>query len=148
MAKQPHRLLRPLLAAALVPFLLSGLLSGCTEKTPNGTPVDVTLKDFSITPTAQTVRAGDIVVRVSNEAPVTHEFVVVRTDLPADGLPIAPDGLSVNEEWLSHVGEVPENPAGGTKDLVLNLPPGQYVFFCNLEGHYLGGMHAVLEVTA
>jgi uncharacterized cupredoxin-like copper-binding protein len=26
------------------------------------------------------------------------------------------------------------------------LAPGHYVLFCNLEGHYLGGMNVSLEV--
>ena len=29
---------------------------------------------------------------------------------------------------------------------VLGLTPGNYVLYCNLEGHYLGGMHASLAV--
>jgi uncharacterized cupredoxin-like copper-binding protein len=144
MATRSNRLRRPLLVAVLVPLLLVA----CTDKKPEGTPVDVTLKDFSITPTDQTVAAGPVVLRVANEAPVTHEFIVVRTDLPPDELPIGPDGLSVNEEWLSSMGELSENVAGTTNLLSLNLAPGHYVFFCNLEGHYLGGMHAGLEVTA
>jgi uncharacterized cupredoxin-like copper-binding protein len=144
MAKQSDPLRRPLLAAVLVPLLLVA----CTHKEPVGTPVDVTLKDVSITPTGQLVATGPVVLRVRNAAPVTHEFIVVRTDLPPDELPIGPDGLSVNEDWLSSMGELPENPAGTTNLLSLDLAPGHYVFFCNLEGHYLGGMHAALEVTA
>jgi uncharacterized cupredoxin-like copper-binding protein len=144
MTQQPHRRLRPLLVAALVP----ALLIGCTGKTPNGTPVDVTLKDFGITPATQTIATGDVLLRASNEAPITHEFIVVRTDLPADRLPIGPDGLSVNEDWLSSMGEIEEASPGEIASLRLTLPPGRYVFFCNLEGHYLGGMHAVLQVTA
>jgi uncharacterized cupredoxin-like copper-binding protein len=143
MAKQRHRCRRPLLV--VVPVVL--LLVSCTAKTPPGAPVDVTLKDFRITPTEQTTATGDVVFRVHNDAPVTHEFVVVRTDLPADGLPLAADGLSVNEEWLSSMGEITGTPAGETGLLPLQLAPGHYVMFCNLEGHYLGGMRAVLEVT-
>ena len=30
----------------------------------------------------------------------------------------------------------------------LTLSPGRYVLFCNLEGHYLAGMHAAIEVSA
>jgi uncharacterized cupredoxin-like copper-binding protein len=145
MAKQPHR--RRSLLLFVVPALLL-LMPGCTSKTPSGTPVDVTLKDFHITPTQQAAAAGDIVFRVHNDAPVTHEFVLVRTDLPADRLPIGPDGLSVNEDWLSSMGEIDEVGATETGTLPVTLPPGRYVFFCNLEGHYLGGMHGVLEVTA
>jgi uncharacterized cupredoxin-like copper-binding protein len=144
MAEQQHRHLRPLLVAALAPVLLIG----CTGQTPKGTPVDVTLKDFSISPSTQTIGTGEVLLRASNLAPITHEFIVVRTDLPADRLPIGPDGLSVNEDWLSSMGEIEETPPGWTGMLSLTLPPGHYVFFCNLEGHYLGGMHAALQVTA
>jgi uncharacterized cupredoxin-like copper-binding protein len=144
MAKQPDRHRRALLLLGVAPFLLVA----CIEKTPSGSPVDVTLKDFDMSPATQTARAGDVVFHVNNQAPITHEFVVVHTNLPADALPIGPDGLSVNEDWLSPVGELDEVTAGDTGLLPLDLPPGRYVFFCNLEGHYLGGMHGVLEVTA
>jgi uncharacterized cupredoxin-like copper-binding protein len=123
------------------------LFVACTHEAPRGAGIDVTLKDFQITPSEQTVGAGDVVIRVHNDAPVTHEFVVVRTDLPAEELPIGRDGLSVNEEWLDGIDELDSVPEAQTQELQLDLPPGRYVFFCNLEGHYLGGMHAVLEVT-
>jgi uncharacterized cupredoxin-like copper-binding protein len=143
MAKQLHRRRSALVAALLAPFLLVA----CRSETPQGTPVDVTLKNFDITPDAREVTAGDVVLRVHNDAPMTHEFIVVRTDLPADRLPIGRDGLSVNEDWLSAIGELDEVPAASDGSLALSLLPGNYVFFCNLEGHYLGGMHGVLEVT-
>jgi uncharacterized cupredoxin-like copper-binding protein len=143
MTTDAHRIGRASLLAALMPFLLVA----CTEKTPKGTPLDVTLEDFRITTAQPTLPAGDVVIRVHNDAPITHEFIVVRTDLPAEGLPIGRDGLSVNEEWLISMGELDEVPEAQTGELSLDLTPGRYVFFCNLEGHYLGGMHAVLEVT-
>ena len=115
---------------------------------PKGQVVDVTLGDFHIDNATPAVTAGDVVMQVHNEAPATHEFVVVRTNLPADGLPLGPDGLSVNEDWLDGVGELNEVPAGTVGTLPLHLAPGRYVFFCNLDGHYLGGMHGVLEVSA
>ena len=33
-----------------------------------------------------------------------------------------------------------------TEDLTLDLKPGRYVLWCNLEGHYLGGMHETFDV--
>ena len=82
---------------------------------------------------------GDVVLQVHNDAPATHEFVVVRTNLPADRLPLGPDGLTVNEDWLDGVGELNEVPAGTVGTLHLTLAPGRYVFFCNLEGHTSAG---------
>ena len=47
---------------------------------------------------------------------------------------------------LRLVGEDDDLDLGDTRSLLLRLAPGHYVLFCNLEGHYLGGMHASIEV--
>jgi uncharacterized cupredoxin-like copper-binding protein len=138
--------IRLCLAIGVFALLTSAACS--TAAQPKGQVVDITLKDFHIDNGTASVTGGDVVMQVHNEAPATHEFVVVRTNLPADGLPLGPDGLSVNEDWLDRVGELNEVPAGTVGTLPLHLAPGRYVFFCNLDGHYLGGMHAVLEVSA
>ena len=136
------------LCLAIGVFALLTPAACSTAAQPKGQVVDITLKDFHIDNGTAFVTGGDVVMQVHNEAPATHEFVVVRTNLPADGLPLGPDGLSVNEDWLDRVGELNEVPAGTVGTLPLHLAPGRYVFFCNLDGHYLGGMHAVLEVSA
>ena len=48
---------------------------------------------------------------------------------------------------LDLVKEDSELDIGVSRALVVDLPPGHYVLYCNLEGHYLGGMHASLVVT-
>jgi uncharacterized cupredoxin-like copper-binding protein len=125
------------------------LLVGCTAAAPgaSGSVVHVSLHDFKIDTSNSSSSTGDVVFQVENEAPVTHEFVVVRSDLPPDQLPIGPDGLSVDEDELRPVGEVGEVETATTEILAIHLDPGRYVFFCNLEGHYLGGMHGSLEVS-
>lgn len=125
------------------------VLSACsgTAETSSGPAVDVTLRDFSIHSSLSTVNAGPIAFNVYNQGPATHEFVVVRTDLPADRLPIATDGLSVDEDALARVGEISDVNISTSEALDLRLPPGRYVFFCNLEGHYLGGMHLAFVVS-
>jgi len=133
------------LAIGVFALLLPAACSAAPQ--PKGQVVDITLSDFHIDSATASVAGGDVVLQVHNGAPATHEFVVVRTNLPADGLPLGPDGLSVNEDWLDGVGELNEVPAGTVGTLPLQLAPGRYVFFCNLDGHYLGGMHAVLEVS-
>ena len=139
-----HRI-RLSLAIGVFALLLPAACSAAPQ--PKGQVVDITLSDFHIDSATASVAGGDVVLQVHNGAPATHEFVVVRTNLPADGLPLGPDGLSVNEDWLDGVGELNEVPAGTVGTLPLQLAPGRYVFFCNLDGHYLGGMHAVLEVS-
>jgi uncharacterized cupredoxin-like copper-binding protein len=109
--------------------------------------VDVTIKDFSIRTSTPTVNAGQIAFNIYNRGPATHEFVVVRTDLPDDQLPIGADGLSVDEDALAGVGELSEVNIWTSHILDLRLTPGRYVFFCNLDGHYLGGMHTTFVVS-
>jgi uncharacterized cupredoxin-like copper-binding protein len=140
-----RRISRAIFAAAALGLATIGACSPSPEA--NGTPVDLTLHDFHITPSSDTVAGSDVVFQVHNAAPATHEFVVVPTDLPPDALPLAPDGISVDEDAFHTAGEISEVPAGTTATLELHLPPGRYVFFCNLEGHYLGGMHGALQVT-
>ncbi len=126
------------------------LLTACSHAAPaaNGAPVNVALHDFKIDSATPVSSDRNVVFHVHNLAPATHEFVVVRTDLAPDQLAIGTDGLSVDEDKLHPVGEIGEVETGTTETLALHLAPGRYVFFCNLDGHYLGGMHGVLEVTA
>jgi hypothetical protein len=125
------------------------LMSACSAapSAPVGDVIDLTLRDFHIDVATALASPGPVVLRVHNDAPVTHELVVVRTDLPAAGLPIGSDGISVDEETLDTIDEISDLPAKTGQTLTLDLSAGHYVFFCNLEGHYLGGMHGVLEVT-
>ncbi len=113
---------------------------------PTGATVDVTEKDFRIDAPPSIPVGGDVTFSVTNRGPATHEFVIVRSDLPAGGLPIATDGLSVDEDAVTNVGEIGQVDYGTTETVQLSLPPGRYVFFCNLDGHYLGGMHTALVV--
>ena len=102
--------------------------------------------DFAITAPTH-LRAGDVVLRVHNKGPDEHELIVVQMREP--GLPLRPDGFTVNEEALQHSepGSLVPGQPGSTRDLRVHLAPGRYVLFCNMAGHYLGGMHTNLVVT-
>jgi uncharacterized cupredoxin-like copper-binding protein len=125
-------------------------LFGCTWQpatAPRGPVLNVLVKDFKIEPLRPTIENGLVTLRVHNVGPATHEFVLIRSELPADELPIASDGLSVDEDRVVPVGELTEVEAGASGSLTLPLTGGRYVFFCNLEGHYLTGMYASIEVV-
>jgi uncharacterized cupredoxin-like copper-binding protein len=118
------------------------------KPTPRGTPVNVLLEDFRVREDATVVPAGTVRFRVLNQGPTTHEFLVVRTDRPPDQLPLQRDGLTVNEDApdIDLLDEVEGLDIDERRTLVLDLPAGNYVLYCNLEGHYLGGMHAAFTV--
>jgi uncharacterized cupredoxin-like copper-binding protein len=126
------------------------VLSACSTRAPprSGATIPVTLEDYRITSPVATLPAGIVSFDVSNRGPSTHEFVIFETDRPADQLPLGEDGLTIDEDspFLRHIGEFSQVDIGRTGTLVLRLPPGRYVLVCNLEGHYLGGMHLAMTV--
>ena len=137
-------------------WALSGLLaaaglaaSGCGKAahTAKSTAVvSITESDFHIAAPTQ-LKAGNVVLRISNKGPDRHELIVVRTDGKA--LPLRSDGLTVNEEAVEkrEAGALEPGAPGGKRELAVNLAPGRYTFICNMEGHYMSGMHHEVVVA-
>jgi uncharacterized cupredoxin-like copper-binding protein len=119
------------------------------EPPPLGTPVNLLLEDFKVRGDAAVVPAGDVSFRIRNQGPTTHEVIFVRTDLAPDKLPLQDDGLTVDEEGrgVKFLDEVEGLDIDDRQNLDLRMAPGHYVLYCNLEGHYLGGMYAALTVS-
>ena len=130
--------------AVAVPFTVARR----QEPPPRGTPVDVLLHDFQIQENATIVPAGTVSFRIRNQGPTSHEFIVVKTDRAPDKLPLQSDGLTVDEkaDRIDLIDEAEGLDIDDRQTLVLNLAAGQYVMYCNFEGHYLGGMYAALTV--
>jgi uncharacterized cupredoxin-like copper-binding protein len=139
---------KTLVALASVPLVMlaGGCGAGRPVKTASRTIADVTEGDFAIT-AAKHLKAGEVVLRVHNKGPDEHELIVA--EVRNAGLPFRPDGLTVDEEALQHSepGSLIPGQPGSTRALRVHLAPGRYVLFCNMAGHYLGGMHTDLVVT-
>ncbi len=136
--------------AVAVIALCAGVLGGCSRQ-PDLPTADVVarLEDFKIHLSAKEVPAGRVIFGLANDGPTVHELVVARTDRRSDDLVLGKDGLSVAEESRGFrvLGEDESVRLSEQDVLELVLTPGHYVLFCNLEGHYLGGMHTDLQVT-
>ena len=140
---------------------IGGLLSACsTPAGSNGTTVTATLKEWEIKLSSTEFASGNMTFNLTNNGDKEHEFIVRKTDLKADSLPLietGEDAERIDEESseLSEVGnpsEVAVVPPGSTGlSLRLNLEPGHYVLFCNLKVedllHYKKGMHIDFTVT-
>ena len=102
-------------------------------------------RDFKIM-APRFLAAGSVVLQVSNAGPDTHELILVRAD--GHRLPLRPDNLTVDEDRLKPrtVGNEDDVRPGTRRTWKLVLAPGRYVLFCNMSGHYLGGMHRLLVV--
>ncbi len=105
----------------------------------------VTEKDFRIV-VPRSVSGGDLLLTVVNKGPDNHELIIVRK--PSSRLPFRSDGLTVDEEALRLLKQpsLEAGPPNDTRTLRLELRRGRYVFFCNMSGHFLAGMHAELVV--
>jgi len=86
-------------------------------------------------------------VRIHNAGPDTHELFLVRASSPK--LPLRSDGMTVDEDAIATatVASMDTITPGSTRDEHLNLRPGRYLLFCNMAGHFRGGMHRELVVT-
>ena len=110
------------------------------------TRLAVTVGEMSIH-TAAVTRAGAVTFTVNNTGTVTHELVVLRTDLAEDQLPAnAAEPGKVSED--GSLGESGDIAAGTSGDFTLTLAPGHYVLICNEPGHYTAGMHTTLTVVS
>ncbi len=130
-------------------LMAAGMVSGCAHRAgaaSAGAILRVDERDFKIT-APRTVRAGKVEIVRRNYGPDDHELLVVRWDSAAK-LPMRGDGITIDEAALQPVEAGALEPAarGTVSVLHLSLAPGRYVLFCNMAGHFLGGMHTTLVV--
>ncbi len=136
---------RPSAACALAAIALGGC--GASHARPSGAAVaQVSERDFHISVPSH-LRAGRVTIQVSNEGPDRHELIIVPSTAAA--LPLRSDGLTVDEEAVEaqEPGSLVPGRSGSVRELTVDLAPGRYVFFCNMEGHFMGGMHAEVQVN-
>jgi uncharacterized cupredoxin-like copper-binding protein len=141
---RPAALLAGMLACA-------GLLAFAQWGSGGGSPssvriVHISERDFHIH-APRRIAPGRVRLEVTNDGPDLHELIVVR-DPTGARLPMRTDGLTVNEQALApeEVGSLEPGVPGSVRGLTLRLRPGRYEIFCNMAGHYMSGMHAVLLV--
>ena len=139
-----------LLAFALI-LVPVAALTGCSTHSSSvatGSRIDVTMHDFGIKLSRHLVSAGKVVLHVTNNGPSTHEINVDLTPYRAGEIPLKRDGLTAAEDakGLKRIDSIEQVNLHHTGDLTLDLRPGRYVLWCNLEGHYLGGMHETFDV--
>ena len=144
-----------LIPALLVTTILT--LSACGDTGKGGT-VDVTLKEWSVEPSVDTLPEGPIILNTKNQGPdEDHELVIIKTDFASDQLPTKSDG-SVDEgaSGIDVKGRVTKVGPGDKNSGSYTLDPGKYIFICNRvneiggqkTSHYAQGMRTAFTVTA
>ena len=143
-----HR--RAVLSVPALALLAIVSAAGCSShaSAAAGPRIDVTMSDFAIKVSRHSVPAGPVVLHVTNDGPSTHEINVDLTRYAGGKIPLEEDGLTAAEDapGLHRVNSIEQVNLHNTDDLTVDLKPGRYVLWCNLEGHYLGGMHETFDV--
>jgi len=130
------------------------LIAACSSGPATG-PIAATVKEWQISLGSTTHAAGAVTFNITNAGDKEHEFVVRKTDLTSDKLPLNADGeVSEDAPELTEVGDpsdVAEIASGSSdRSLTVTLQPGHYVIFCNLHVedllHYQKGMHVDLTI--
>lgn len=109
-----------------------------------GQEVQVTVRNFKIELPA-VIPTGKVTFVVHGAGATLHEFNVARSDLAPKALPLADDDTVDDTQNTAHffwVGQVEGIDIGDTATFTTNITPGQYVFYCNMDGHYMAGMSA------
>jgi uncharacterized cupredoxin-like copper-binding protein len=95
-----------------------------------------------------TVPAGTVTFNVTNASKdIVHEMVLSPIKAGATELPYLKDENRIDEETAGHLGEVSELDPGAAGSLTVDMTPGQYIIYCNIPGHFIGGMWTMVTVT-
>jgi len=113
--------------------------------------VDAALTSYKITLSEDNVPAGDVQFHIHNDATdLTHEFVIFKTDLAPDSLPLNDEGIVDEEgEGITFIDEQEDIEPGDALDWTVNLDAGNYVIVCNIDSdqmHYMHGMYVAFTV--
>lgn len=126
-------------------------------ETPQASTVNVNLTEWIVSAEPASLPAGSLTFDAKNISGATeHELLIIKTDLPEDGLPVKADGsYDSAAAGAEQIDEIESFPAGTEQSKTLDLAAGNYVLICNLltEGatgatasHYANGMHAAFTV--
>jgi uncharacterized cupredoxin-like copper-binding protein len=90
-----------------------------------GDAVEVTAVDIKFEPTSLEISADtDVTITLTNDGMLQHDLVIEDTDFKTELL-----------------------DAGSSADIVVNLPAGEYVYYCSVAGHRQAGMEGTLKVS-
>ncbi len=146
---------RSFIALALLTGVLAAVaLARCGDDRDRTSFVDVALTEWEVTSELTSVPAGLVRFTATNAGALSHELVIIRTDLPPNQLPTKEDG-SVDENSLQVIGRVRTVAPGDFERATLTLGPGSYALICNIvdaqggesRSYYELGMHTAFAVS-
>ncbi len=112
-----------------------------------GMHADMKAAKMGIKINPQSANHGYVKFDVTNLASnLVHEVLISRITDENQLLPFDQGRNKVDTESLQTLGSLSEIDPNKTASLTLDLKPGKYLLFCNVAGHYMAGMWAVIEI--
>ncbi len=90
------------------------------------------------------IDSGPAKLAVRNVGAIEHELVILRTELGDDDLPVKDAEVQTKAREVELVRKTGRIKSGSSATLSVSLRPGDYVFICNVPGHYQSGMHTAV----
>jgi len=119
------------------------------EPTSAGTAdVAIHLSEWSVgVPT--TIAAGTVNLSITNIGKIQHELLVFKSDLAPSTFPLDSHGNIIEDgPGINLVSDGENIDPGAMQSRKVDLSkPGQYIFVCNIPGHFHAGMFTVVSVT-
>ena len=137
-------MMKRLAVLLLVALFTTASCSQTMEPLPSDVNVIVDMKDYAITLSVATVKAGVVKFGIRNNGTMVHDFDLIKTDLALDKLPIDVGSAKVKLDGL--VKQMTNIAANRSTTLSADLAAGHYVIICNVAGHYQLQMRAELKV--
>jgi hypothetical protein len=134
-------------------LFVAAAVAACGGGGGEPTALTVTLREWSVEVSRDVVTEGAVHFEVTNAGTVPHEFVIVKSDLSPEGLPV--ENGQVTQAQVNIVDEIEPFAAGSEASLQRDLSPGKYLLICNIVervpgqqpvSHYQNGMVAFLLV--
>ena len=126
-------------------------MDGMDTMTPMGMAMPGAVMDMApmgITVGTPEVPAGEITFSVVNESQEFYHNVTISpvADVSKE-LPYLIDRMMVDEEAAGITARVKELKPHTSGSVTVNMPPGTYILYCNIAGHYAMGMWTIITVT-
>jgi len=133
------------LACAAAVALLAGACGGDDDGGEGDggstTTLDVVLEEFTVAPSISSVPAGSVTFSVVNNGTITHDLLVISTNVAPNQLPVDQATFAVDTDDLDVVAQSEQFGAGESVEVTAELETGSYVLICNVPTHYDEGMY-------
>lgn len=126
----------------------AGMFTAVTVVPATTADVTIALTEWKVS-AAPTIKAGEVVMNMTNSGTIQHELLVFKSDLALADYPVDANGDIVEDgSGVTLISDGENIDPNGSQSRALDLSqPGTYLFVCNIPGHFKAGMFQLETVV-